>query len=524
MSERVLAGRYRLEGRVGSGGMGTVWSAVDETLRRTVAVKEILFPDVLTPEERRVATGRAQREARAAALIDHPGVITVHDVVVEDERPWIVMELVRGASLAEVLRRDGPRPPAVAAQIGLGILDALDTAHAKGIVHRDVKPSHVLLADDGRVVLTDFGIASIEADPALTRTGTFVGSPGYTAPERLRERPAGPGSDLWSLAATLYTAVEGRPPFERDSPMAVLGAVLAEEPLPPRRGGSLSPLLWYLLQKEPSARPESEDVRRALENVSAGRPSGLPGAMPVPQFAPPQPAPLGPAPPRKRPRRVWIPVAAAAALVAIGGTAAGAVAVNASGGDDGTRMAAGSSPASPPAAAPRATPSPSASALLDLCGLLTRKQVGRLLSQKEIEVEKDEKSCGWAASRRGFTINDVSRTGTAPPPQSAAEAHNRYVSTKNAADGGILYWGWPEIEVDHVKARQTGARTIAGIGDEAFTYTSTGLSKSMDQSGVVLRVKKTVLKIEHSYVRGTASAGEAQEAARWVARAAAKRS
>ncbi|TDC78667.1 serine/threonine-protein kinase [Actinomadura sp. 7K507] len=521
MSGHVLAGRYRLEGRIGSGGMGTVWSAVDETLRRTVAVKEIVFPDVLTPEERRVAAGRAQREARAAALIDHPGVITVHDVVIEDERPWIVIELVSGASLDQVIRRDGPRPPPVAAQIGLEVLDALEAAHAKGIVHRDVKPSNVLLADDGRVVLTDFGIASMEADPALTRTGTFVGSPGYIAPERLREQPGGPESDLWSLAATLYTAVEGRPPFERDSAMAALGAVLADEPAPPRQAGSLSPLLWYLLRKEPSARPDAGEVRRVLRNVAAGRPSGLPGAGFAPRAAPPRAAP-----PRKGPRRIWIPIAASVAVVAIGGMVAGAVAISASDGEDGSRATADSAPASP--AAPRATPSPGASAStsaqLDLCGLLTRKQVSRLFPQGKPQVEEDEKSCGWAASKHGFMISDLHRSTGAPPPQSPAEAHNKYVSTKNAATAGVHYWGWPEIDVDHVKARETGARTVAGIGDEAFTYTSAGLSKSMDISGVVFRVNNTVLEIEHMYERGTASPGEAREAARWIARAVAARS
>ncbi|MEU8797271.1 serine/threonine-protein kinase [Spirillospora sp. NPDC048819] len=513
MSDHVLAGRYRLGERLGSGGMGTVWSAVDETLRRTVAVKEIVFPDVLTAEERRVAAGRAQREARAAALIDHPGVITVHDVVIEDERPWIVMELVSGASLEEVLRRDGPRPPAVAAQIGLEVLDALEAAHAKGIVHRDVKPSNVLLGQDGRVVLTDFGIASIDADPALTRTGTFVGSPGYIAPERLREQPGGPESDLWSLAATLYTAVEGRPPFRRDSPMAVLGAVLSEEPAPPRQAGSLAPLLWYLLRKDPSARPKAEDVRRVLRNVSAGRPSGLPGPAPVPW----------PAPPRKGPWRVAVPIAAGVAVVAVGGLVVGAVALNGSDGE--ARATPGSAPAgsSSPPAAPSATPSPRTSGL-DLCGLLTRQQVSRLLPRGKPQVEEDEKSCGWAASKRGFMISDLGRTAGRPPPQSPAEAHNKYVSTKNAATPGIHYWGWPEINVDHVKARETRARTIAGIGDEAFAYTSTGLSKTMDISAVVLRVKNTVLRIEHMYVRGTASPGEAREAARWIARAAAAKS
>ncbi|WP_207933617.1 serine/threonine-protein kinase [Actinomadura sp. GC306] len=515
MSERVLAGRYRLGKRLGSGGMGTVWSAVDETLRRTVAVKEIVFPDVLTAEERRVATERAQREARAAALIDHPGVITVHDVVIEDERPWIVMELVGGMSLGEVLGRDGPRTPQAAARIALDVLDALEAAHAKGVVHRDVKPGNVLLAEDGRVVLTDFGIASIEADPALTRTGTFVGSPGYVAPERLREQPGGPESDLWSLGATLYTAVEGRPPFERENPMATLGAVLTEEPAPPRRAGSLAPLLWFLLQKEPSARPKAEDVRRVLENVAAGRPSGLPGAAAMP---PPVPA-------RRDPRRIWVPVAAGIALVTIGTLFVVAVAVDVIRGDDGARKAAASAtptgsagPQAPPSATPSAEPSASG---LDLCGLLTRQQIGRLLRQEKPEIEEDEKSCGWAAPQRGVVITDLGRSTGGPPPQSPAEAHNRFVSTKNSTRPGIHFWGWPEIDVDRVQARETGAKNLGGVGDEAFSYTSTGLSKPMDVSVVVLRVKSSVLRIEHMYRRGTASPGEAHEAARRVARAAA---
>ncbi|WP_207924219.1 serine/threonine-protein kinase [Actinomadura bangladeshensis] len=511
MSGHLLAGRYRLGERLGSGGMGTVWSAADETLHRTVAVKEIVFPDVLSADERRVATDRAQREARAAALIDHPGVITVHDVVIEDERPWIVMELVRGASLAGVIRRDGPCPPAAAARIGLALLDALGAAHARGIVHRDVKPGNVLLAEDGRVVLTDFGIASIEADPALTRTGTFVGSPGYIAPERLRDQPGGPESDLWSLGATLYTAVEGRPPFERDGPMAVLGAVLAEEPAPPRQAGHLAPLLWQLLQKAPSARPGMEDVRRALWNVSAGRPTGLPAQMPVP-----------PLPGQTGARRMGMPIAAGATMVTIGALLVGVIAANSSGGEARrSNEPAQQQSSAPGAAAPATTPSPSTPAGLDLCGLLTQQQVNRLIPGEKPKVDKDGKSCGWTAPKRGVAISDLGRTTVDGPPRSAVEAHNKYVSTKNAATPGIHYWGWTEIDVDHVKARKTGARTIDGIGDEAFTYTSTGLSKSMDISGVVLRVKNTVLRVELMYERGTASPGEAREAARWVARAAA---
>ncbi|TDB92056.1 serine/threonine-protein kinase [Actinomadura sp. 7K534] len=515
MSERVLAGRYRLRERLGSGGMGTVWSAADETLRRTVAVKEIVFPDVLTAEERRVATARAQREARAAALVDHPGVITVHDVVIEDERPWIVMELVSGASLGEVLRRDGPRTPQAAAQIGLQVLDALDAAHEKGVVHRDVKPGNVLLAEDGRVVLTDFGIASIEADPGLTRTGTFVGSPGYIAPERLREQPGGPESDLWSLGATLYAAVEGRPPFERESSMATLGAVLTEEPAPPQRAGSLSPLLWYLLQKEPSARPKTEDVRRVLRNVSAGMPSGLPGAAPMPP----------PAPTKKDPRRIWIPIAAGVALAATGALFIVALAVNASDGGDEPRPTQGAAGSAAPQAAsssPQATPSATPSApALDLCGLLTRRQVSHLLRQGKPLVEDEDDSCGWAAAKRGVVITDLGRSAGDPPSRSPAEAHNKFVSTKNASRGGVHYWGWPEIDVNHVKARGSGASNLSGVGDEAFSYTSTGLSKPMDISGVVLRVKNSVLRVEHMYERGTASPGEVRQAARQIARAAA---
>jgi len=292
--------------------------------------------------------------------------------------------------------------------------------------------------------------------------------------------------------------------------MAVLGAVLSEEPAPPRRAGSLAPLLWHLLRKEPSARPGAEEVRRVLRDVSAGRPSGFPG-----------PGPVGPVAVRRGPRRVWIPIAAGVAVVAAGALIVTAVALNAS--DDDARVASDSAPAesaTAQAAAPSATPSPSASAGPDLCGLLTRQQVRRLIPRGEPEVEKDETSCGWAAAKRGFSISDLGRSSGGAPPRSSVEAHNRYVSTKNTSTPGIHYWGWPEIDVNHVKARQTGAQTISGIGDEAFAYTSTGLSKPMDVSAVVFRVDDTVLRVEHMYERGTASPAEAREAARWIARAA----
>jgi hypothetical protein len=210
-------------------------------------------------------------------------------------------------------------------------------------------------------------------------------------------------------------------------------------------------------------------------------------------------------------------------MVAIGAALVGAVAMNTSSRETGaTDDPTRSAPSAPRVAAPSTTPSPSAPPGLDLCGLLTKQQVDRLIPRGKPEVDEDEKSCGWAVSKRGVAISDLGRTTVDAPPRSPVEAHNKYVSTKNAATPGIHYWGWTEIDVPHVKARESAARTADGIGDEAFTYTSTGLSKSMDISGVVLRVKNTVLRIEFMYERGTASPGEAREAARWVARAAAK--
>lgn len=298
MTERVLAGRYRLLSPIGRGGMGVVWRAQDETLHRVVAVKEVLLAGDLPESERSELYRRAIREARAAALLDHPGIITVHDVITEDDRPWIVMELVAGRSLAQA----APLLPQVVAAIGLRVLEALGAAHLRGVLHRDVKPTNILLADDGRAILTDFGIASLEGDPSLTRTGDFVGSPGFVAPERLREQPVGPASDLWSLGATLYAAVEGRPPFDRDTPMAALGAVLTDDAPPPVRAGPLAPVLWRLLVKDPAARIPAGDAARALRQVSAGLPSGL--------------ETLAPAVARVRRRRSVLPPAAVVAAVA----------------------------------------------------------------------------------------------------------------------------------------------------------------------------------------------------------------
>ncbi|PRX07608.1 UNVERIFIED_ORG: serine/threonine protein kinase [Actinomadura viridilutea] len=267
---RLLAGRYRLLSAVGHGGMGTVWRARDETLDRDVAVKEVVLHAAVSEEERRERHVRTLREARASARLNHPGVVTVHDVVDEDDRPWIVMELLRARSLQDLVDEDGPLPPERAAEVGRQIVSALRAAHGAGILHRDIKPANVLVADDGRAVLTDFGIAQVVGDATLTKTGLLVGSPAYMAPERVRGERATPASDLWSLGATLYAACEGRPPHQRPDAMAVLAAIMTEEPPPPRNAGPLAPVLRGLLERDPAARMTAEQAEPLLAQVAAG--------------------------------------------------------------------------------------------------------------------------------------------------------------------------------------------------------------------------------------------------------------
>ncbi|MFI9240215.1 protein kinase [Streptomyces sp. NPDC053079] len=289
---RVLAGRYRLLDELGRGGMGVVWRARDEVLGREVAVKEVRAPAGLPAPDVRHLYARLEREGRAAARISHRNVVTVHDVVDEEGRPWIVMELVRGMSLADLLQADGPLDPARAAHIGAQVLAALRGAHAVGVLHRDVKPGNVLIANDGRVVLSDFGIAVIEGSSALTATGQLVGSPEYLAPERALGHPPGPESDLWSLGVTLYAAVEGMSPFRQDTPLSTLRAVVDAELPPPRRAGGLAPVLDGLLRKDPALRLGAAEAERLLRQVAAERPARpAPGA-----YAPTVAAPQAPSP------------------------------------------------------------------------------------------------------------------------------------------------------------------------------------------------------------------------------------
>src|SRR6266550_760737 len=311
----VVAGRYELLDRIGQGAMGIVWRARDQVLARDVAVKEVRLPDLMPARDRAILRERTLREARVSAKLSHPCVVTVHDVIEADGIPWIVMELVTARSLERVLAEDGPLPARRVAEAGMMLLGALASAHAAGVVHRDVKPGHVLLTRDGRAVLTDFGIAAVDGDPALTQTGMVVGTPGFCAPARIRGAPASPASDLWSLGATLYAAVEGRGPFDgHGSPMAVLTSIVHSDPPPARAAGPLAAVIGALMSKDPAQRPDATRARQLLAGAadtlgavpSAAR-AALAAPGPASAYAGPAFAKAGPASASIGPVPAWAP-------------------------------------------------------------------------------------------------------------------------------------------------------------------------------------------------------------------------
>jgi eukaryotic-like serine/threonine-protein kinase len=320
-TERVLAGRYRLGAVIGRGGMGAVWQARDELLNRDVAIKEIVWPPQLDPAERETARRRAVREAQLAARLSHPNVVGVYDILEEDGRPCIVMQLVPFRSLRDALAEDGPMSPAEAAQVGLSVLAALQAVHGAGVVHRDVKPANILLGPWGRVVLADFGIAKAADSPALTASGVLLGSPSYLAPERARGGRAGAAADLWALGVSLYAAVEGRPPFERDSMIASLTAVVADEPEPAPHAGPLWPVIEGLLRKDPATRLDAAGAERLLRRIVPDKP--VPSAGPVPSAQPVPSVEVAGQGRRGGSRRRRAPVIALTAVAAIAVIAAG---------------------------------------------------------------------------------------------------------------------------------------------------------------------------------------------------------
>ena len=349
----VVLDRYDLSEPLGRGGMGTVWRAHDRLLGREVAVKELVLPEGVEDDELQQMNARVLREARAAARLSHPGSVVVYDVAQEAGRAYIVMELVEGRSLKEIVARDGPITPERAARIGLEVLDVLEAAHGRGIVHRDVKPANVLLDRSGRVKLTDFGIARLRDDSSLTMTGQVLGSPQYMSPEQASSQ-AVPESDLWGLGATLFFAVEGRPPFEGPNALSTVNAVVHGEAAPMTVKGRIASIIEDLLRKAPEERPAGDELRRRLdaaalaavdrtevdasgdgdavmstEELFAAIPPAVPEAeapsasTPVPFNAPPSsdvPPPLQ-APPRRR-RSPWPVVAVIGLLLVVAGIGA----------------------------------------------------------------------------------------------------------------------------------------------------------------------------------------------------------
>lgn len=449
----LLAGRYRLVEQLGEGGGGTVWRAVDELLRREVAVKQVRIPPGLQEAERAEFTGRAIQEARAAGRLSHPSIVMIHDVVEHAGQPWIVMDLVPGRSLDKVIREDGPLPVQRVAEIGLSVLDALQAAHAHGILHRDVKPGNVLIAADGRAMLTDFGIAAPLAagaaspgfaSPDAGPRGSIAGSPAYMAPERFRGEPDGPPSDLWSLGATLYTAVEGRPPFQRDLAAALVAAVLLHEPQPMvRASAELAWLVHGLLDKDPARRPPPQVVRQVLHAL-AGSAEVQPGRA-------------------ARPGRI-LRFSVGAALVVALGVAAGFGA---------WRLAAGE-----PGNAGRFTVAP------DPCQSLTNTALRELLGGKADRRPLDS-GCQWQAyvgeGRRTITVTyrvaegeaaDVAAVarefagqrealpGTVLSVDLADEAFSRAESDPDAGTAGTTVWFRLSNLIAEVAYRRTGDAAV----------------------------------------------------------------
>ncbi|MFI6846695.1 protein kinase [Kitasatospora sp. NPDC050467] len=352
----VIAGRYRLVRRLGAGGFGQVWQASDLALHVDVAVKQVWLAPSMSPAQAEERLVRAQREARSAArLRDHPHVVAVHDVIVADGVPWTVMQLITGGSLADRLAA-GPLEPEAVSRIGAAMLSALGAAHAAGIVHRDVKPANIMLADDGQVLLTDFGIALRHEDTALTATGAVIGSVEYMAPERLHGQEDGPAGDLFSLGVSLYQAVEGWSPFQRGTPTASLLAVVSDEAPPPCRAGALAPVIEGLMAKDPRRRLTLHEAAALL-----AQPAGVPGPArvvpgpvvpgPVVPVPVPGPVPTGPVHPAPS------PMAAVPGPMAADATSAGVI----------DAYAALTVPAPPPASsATAAVPAPPATAVAPL--------------------------------------------------------------------------------------------------------------------------------------------------------------
>ncbi|MEU4231517.1 serine/threonine-protein kinase [Nonomuraea sp. NPDC026600] len=472
MSGGRLASRYSLLRPLGSGGMGRVWLARDEMLDREVAVKELTLPDGLPAKVRGDLVTRAVREAQATARLRHPGIVALHDVIVEHERPWLVMELLRGRTLAEAVRERGAMPQEQAARIGAAVLDALAAAHAQGLQHRDVKPGNVFLTDSGRVVLTDFGIARQEGQATLTEQGLMIGSPGFIAPERLEGEPGGPASDVWSLGATLFTAAEGGPAYG-GSPAERIKATLTQPP--PVARGPIGPVLAAMMARHPAARPDVRAAIHALGEVAAGRTARLATHHDI----------TAPARVKPRGRAVgWIAAAAAAVLVVGAGGTYVVLNVLKNQGE-----------------VPEAFTVP-----MNVCSLIAQAEIGELLRTQQPPKPQPGSDdvgpkCGWPVQGTGVGLQLQKDSDTADPwSMTPVTAHTllgnqqRYWAKYNEVD-----WTWPEIGVKgSLKAKRTPVRALTGVGEEAFTFELTGPSGRVHSAHIYYRLANLVVSVEYT--------------------------
>ena len=519
MAGRRLAGRYLLVNVLGSGGMGTVWRARDEVLDRDVAVKELHTAPHVDEVERVEANARAVREARAAAQLRHPAIVVVHDAFLEDGRPWIVMQLLEGAPLDSVLARNGVLAPARAARLGLDVLGALGTAHAAGVLHRDIKPGNIFLTADGRAVLTDFGIASVEGQATITRSGMLVGSPGHIAPERLSGERPGPQSDLWSLAATLYEAVEGGRPFRGDSPLSSLTSVLTQDPEPPVRAGALGPLLVGMLARDPASRPAPGTVRAVLERVAAGE---SPEDVRLPPPAPAAPAPptvVDPITPVRAPaRRVGLlPAVAAGGAAVLALTATVLVATD---GRTAVAPAATTATAPTPTAAAAPADAPRFTAPVDFCALVPAADVrqinpGYTGSEGAAGGGGDDPSCAWDAPGAGVEVKvERASSGESPWVTTAQDAHDRYRLGRQRATGSDkVIWHYDGIGGESITSGPRAAgEDVPGVGEEAFVTDTYG-RRGAQLSKVVFRVDNVVVAVTYADVTGRTGKAEIRQRA-----------
>jgi eukaryotic-like serine/threonine-protein kinase len=313
-ADRLIANRYALKTALRRSAMGTVWHAQDTLLGREVAVKEVQFPPVLAKTERRRAQAWVMREATATARFNHPGVVTLFDVVKDQSAVFIVTELVHAPTLADLVRAEGPLPPLRVAEIGAAVASVLEAVHSAGVVHRGLKPANVLVQRDGGVRLVDFGVASLEGAPHVAASGLAIGSPSYVAPEQARGESSGPAADMWALGATMYFAVEGEPPFEKSTLTGTLAAVVNEDPRPMLRAGPAATLITALLAKDPDDRLSAPRVRVWLRwLVDVARPA--PFLKVLPEQSPGGRVPLPSSPSSSIPQPTGPPVAATAPSV-----------------------------------------------------------------------------------------------------------------------------------------------------------------------------------------------------------------